>query len=82
MKALLLRLQIPMAKIAIVDHSFFRNKAHPARRLLNNLGDMAFRWSDDGDRSANSWYGRIESYVNRVLMEFENEPGVLDQISQ
>ncbi len=82
MKALLLRLQIPMAKIAIVDHSVFRNKAHPARRLLNNLSDMAFRWSDDGDRSANSWYGRIESYVNRVLMEFENEPAVLNQISQ
>jgi len=82
MKALLLRLQIPMAKIAIVDDTFFRNKAHPARRLLNNLTHMAFLWSDDGDRSENSWYGRIESYVNRVLIEFENDPAVLDQVSQ
>jgi len=37
MKALIVRLQIPIVKLAILDKSFFSRPCHPARRLLNDL---------------------------------------------
>lgn len=80
MKALLGRLQIPMLKVAVVDRSFFSNKQHPARRLLNALAKAAMSWVDDGDRSAKSLYGRIESVVSRILSEFSEDVGMFAQI--
>lgn len=74
MKALLSRLQIPMIKLAIVDRGFFGKKAHPARRLLNNLAKAGTGWIDDGDRSPKSLYGRVEAVVDKILAEFDTDP--------
>ncbi len=76
MKALLGRLQIPMLKVAVLDRSFFGNKHHPARRLLNTLARAAMGWVDDGDRSAKSLYGRIETAVTRILNDFSDDVGL------
>jgi hypothetical protein len=76
MKALLGRLQIPMLKVAVLDRSFFGNKQHPARRLLNSLARAAMGWVDDGDRSPKSLYGRIESAVGRILSDFNDDIGL------
>lgn len=81
MKALLARLQPPILKVALLDRSFFPNKSHPARQLLNQLSQMALAWTDDGDRSAASLYGRVESIVNRVAVEFAADPEVFKVIS-
>ncbi len=80
MKALLGRLQIPMLKVAVLDRTFFSNKQHPARRLLNALAKAGMAWVDDGDRSARSLYGRIESVVSRILSEFSEDVGLFAQI--
>lgn len=80
MKALLGRLQIPMLKVAVIDRSFFTNKQHPARRLLNSVARAAMAWVDDGDRSAKSLYGRIESVVTRILGDFKDDIGIFTQL--
>ncbi len=80
MKALIGRLQIPMLKVAVLDRSFFNNKQHPARRLLNALARAAMSWVDDGDRSVKSLYGRIESAVTRVLSDFSDDVGLFAQV--
>jgi len=80
MKALLGRLQIPMLKVAVLDRSFFANKQHPARRLLNTLARAAMAWVDDGDRSGKSLYGRIESAVSRILSDFSDDVSLFDDI--
>ena len=80
MKALLGRLQIPMLKVAVLDRSFFGNKQHAARRLLNTLARAAMGWVDDGDRSAKSLYGRIESAVGRILSDFNDDIGLFAQV--
>lgn len=80
MKALLGRLQIPMLKVAVLDRSFFGNKQHPARRLLNTLARAAMAWVDDGDRSGKSLFGRIESAVMRVLSDFSDDVGLFADI--
>ena len=82
MKAQLARLQVPMLKLALMDPSFFRQATHPARQLLNRLARLAFTWTDDGDRSEASLYGRIESLISRVLVEFQEDPGVFDAVSR
>lgn len=82
MKALLARLQIPMLKVAIMDKTFFSRKLHPARRLLNSLARAAMGWSDDGDRSENSLYGRIEAIVNRVVAGFADDPLLFDELNE
>lgn len=82
MKALLVRLQIPLLKVALLDRAFFRNKGHPARQLLNQLSQLAFAWTDDGDRSDAGLYGRIESIVSRVVVEFESDTGVFEAINR
>jgi len=76
MKALLGRLQIPMLKVAVIDHEFFSDKEHPARLLLNALARAAMAWQDDGDRSRDGNYGYIEKVVTRVLSEFSDDVSV------
>lgn len=80
MKALIGRLQIPMLKVAVLDRTFFSNKQHPARRLLNQLAHAAMGWVDDGDRSGKSLYGRIESIVARILGDFSDDVGLFSQL--
>ena len=80
MKAMLGRLQIPMLKVAVLDRTFFSNKQHPARRLLNTLARAAMAWVDDGDRSAKSLFGRIESAVMRILGDFSDDVGLFAEV--
>ena len=82
MKALIGRLQIPMLKIALADKSFFSEKVHPARRLLNSIARAAVGWDDDGERSPNSLYGVIEAMVKRILNEFERDAALFDQLNE
>jgi hypothetical protein len=81
MKVLLSRLQIPMLKLAIMDKSFFSKTLHPARRLLNSMAQAAVGWSDERDKRKDNLYGKIESVVNRILMDFEDDPGLFAKLN-
>ena len=82
MKALLGRLQIPLLKVALSDRSFFNNTQHPARVLLNNLARAGIAWNDDGDRSANSAFGQIESAVTRILTDFVDDVSIFEAVNE
>jgi hypothetical protein len=82
MKALISRLQIPMLKVAIIDKSFFSQKVHPARRLLNSLAQAAVGWNDSGDRANDTLYNKIEQIVKRVLNEFHDDPGLFAELEE
>lgn len=47
MKNLIAELQLPVLRVALADHSFFADRSHPARRLLNLLSLAAATW--DGE---------------------------------
>lgn len=79
MKALIGRLQIPMLKVGMLDKSFFSRKSHAARRLLNRLAEAAVGWNGEQDHAL---YRKVESIVQRVLVEFENEVGLFDTLLQ
>jgi hypothetical protein len=80
MRAMLARLQIPMLKVAILDKTFFSRTEHPARRLLNSLAQAAVGWSENLGRGAASLYGQIESIVERIMREFDDDVELFDDL--
>jgi len=82
MKALLGRLQIPILKVAILDKSFFSEKKHPARCLLNQLTQAAFTWSEVKDNNKDELYLHIEAAVERILTEFKRNISLFDEINR
>jgi len=79
-KALLNQLQIPILKIAIADKEFFTNKNHSARRLLNVLGHASIGWNDNDEDVRQRRFEKMEYIVNRVLAEFEQDPGIFGSL--
>jgi hypothetical protein len=73
MKAMIGRLQIPVLKVAIVDRSFFSQRNHPARQLLNELAQAGSGWRDENDAAKDRLYDKLESIVRRILTEFESD---------
>ncbi|MCG5511559.1 DUF1631 domain-containing protein [Ectothiorhodospira shaposhnikovii] len=78
-KELIGRLQIPLLKVAILDKSFFSRKRHPARRLLSELSRAGVGWSESSDEGG-ELRARIESVVERLLDEFEDDVGLFEEV--
>ena len=81
-KALVSRLQFPLIKAAKIDFSFFGNKDHPARRLLNTIARATAGWTDDGNRSKHSVYGQVEAAIEFVLEEFVDDLKAFDTANE
>lgn len=72
MKGLIGRLQIPVLKLALLDHGFFSNRNHPARRLINTLAQAAADW--EGEFTAELPLHRTaENLVVRIQNEFVDD---------
>lgn len=72
MKVIIGRLQIPVLKAAMIDRDFFLSDEHPARRLVDTLAGASVAWAPEKGEH-DPLYVRIESTVQRVLTEFEDE---------
>ncbi len=74
-KELIGRLQIPVLQLAMVDHDFFSDRAHPARRLINALAHAGITW--DGEMSADTAFYRAgDAMVQRIVDESAAGPEV------
>ncbi len=68
MKGLIGRMQLPVLKLALADHSFFSNRNHPARRLINAMAQSSSTW--DGELNPDSsLYKAAEPLVLRIQNE-------------
>ena len=65
-KELIGRLQTPMIKLAIADKSFFSRKNHPARQLLDELGEFSAHLPVDISDS-DPVYRKLESLIGNVI---------------
>jgi len=71
-KGLIGRMQIPMLKVAIADKSFFSTKTHPARRLLDSLGDIASCLpAEFGPEHA--LFPRLEAIVEELVTGYQED---------
>ena len=66
-KALLLRLQIPIIKASMTDQEFFIYDNHPARVLLDTIADVGIGLTDHADEM----YIKLDKIVVNILGEYE-----------
>jgi exonuclease VII small subunit len=81
LKVLIGRLQIPVVKVAVLDKKFFSKKSHPARRLLDTLGEFAFGLDETFDQSS-PVYKKLESIVQRLLDGFEDDIQIFETLNE
>ncbi len=80
-KGLIGRMQIPMLKVAIADKAFFSKKSHPARRLLDTLGEISSRLPGDFNAS-NPLFGRLEGIIQELMNGFQDNMEIFDVVRE
>ncbi|TQV82783.1 DUF1631 domain-containing protein [Aliikangiella coralliicola] len=82
-KSAIARLQIPMLKVGLVDRTFFSNKKHPARVLLNEIAYTGISW-DPKATDSKLVLSKIEEISERITSEFKDDisifNGILDDL--
>ena len=63
--SLLTRLQVPVLRVALSDKTFFTQREHPARALLNTIAETGSRWMDDEDADP-SLVEKMQVVVDKV----------------
>jgi hypothetical protein len=69
-----------MLKVAVLDKALFSRKNHPARRMLDTLGELSLGLGEGFD-AASPLYGRLEAIVQKVVDEFEDDLDLFDQVT-
>ena len=64
---LLMYLQIPIIKVAMLDENLFMQEDHPARKTLNLLTKAGRGVSDTTDRV----YGELKRIIDRIVQEYD-----------
>ena len=80
-KGLIGRLQIPMLKVAISDKTLFSRKTHPARQLLDTLGEISSRLPADFNASS-PLFGRLQGIIGELLDGFEEDFGIFEVVRE
>ncbi|WP_060484520.1 DUF1631 domain-containing protein [Pseudomonas sp. NBRC 111123] len=73
LRALLVRLHIPLLKVALLDKGLFSRASHPARRLLNEIAAAAIGWDTGSEGLRDSLHLRVERIVQRLLNDFTED---------
>jgi hypothetical protein len=79
LKVQIVRLQIPVLKVAILDNDFFSMKSHPARQLLNELA-YAGSGLDEADPEEDATLKMVDYVVGRILAEFDDNTSIFESI--
>jgi len=79
LKSVIGRLQIPMLKVGLVDKTFFSNRRHPARRLLNELAHAGLSW-DKHDRTAQPMFEKISEIAENIIQGFTDDTSLFGEL--
>jgi hypothetical protein len=77
LKAEIGRLQLPMLKVAIADKELFSSKTHPARRLLDTIGNLGMRLPRDLGADSPVLL-QVEKLVGELIEVFQDNVEVFD----
>ena len=80
LKSLLSQLQVPMAKVALIDKSFFGKNSHPARKLLNQMAHAGIGWSPSGKADRDFLYRKFKQSVETILNTFDDDIGIFQSV--
>jgi hypothetical protein len=79
LKGLIGRLQLPFLKVAIADKELFTRKTHPARLMLDTLGQIGLRLPSEWDDQT-ALFPRMESNVQRVVDGYQESVEIFDEV--
>ena len=77
-KTLIMRMRIPVLKTAILDRTFFSEKTHSARRLMNALAAIGHSLQQHRDITGNASFLKAQNVIERLLHEFHDDPAIFD----
>jgi len=77
-KSIIGRLQIPILKVGLVDKTFFSNRRHPARVLLNELAHAGLSW-DKTDKTAVPMFEKISSVAEKIIQDFTDDTSIFNE---
>ncbi|WDY57241.1 DUF1631 domain-containing protein [Pseudomonas sp. PSKL.D1] len=80
LRSLVVRLHIPLLKVALLDKSLFSRASHPARRLLNEIGAAAMGWESGSEGQRDSLHLRVERIVQRLLNDFTDDSALFHEL--
>src|SRR5678815_3602406 len=72
-------LQLPMLKVAIADKELFTKKEHPARQLLDTLGQIGLRLPADFG-AENPLFGKLEKFIKELVDGFQEKMEIFDKV--
>ncbi len=75
-KSQLARLEVPVLKVLMRNKEFFEDRDSPVRAVLNRIAQLGVK----GGRPNPANQKKIESIVQRVNNEFEQDTGVFDEV--
>lgn len=74
------RLQVPVMKAGILDRTFFGDKDHPVRQLLNALVKAGISIDASSQRSDRILLDAIEMAVNRIVNDYHQDTRLFLQV--
>jgi len=74
---LLTRLQVPVARAALSDPAFFVRDQHPARELLNAVGEAGANWLGEEDVDP-QLVQKLDRAVDKVVTDYEGDAAVFE----
>lgn len=77
MQAILARLQVPFIKVAVLEPQLFAKPGHPARQLLNLLGETGKKWSLEAD-PGKVLHAKINEVVESINHDFADDAKVFE----
>jgi hypothetical protein len=75
LRNLFAKLQVPIVKAALLDRTFFSDKKHPARQLLDHLAEAAVGATHSGDYQ-DAFAKLATDLVDHICRDFEIDVGV------
>ncbi|MFA7895376.1 DUF1631 domain-containing protein [Pseudomonas putida] len=80
LRAVLVRLQIPLLKVALLDRGLLSRASHPARRLLNELAAAGLGCDQGEQGQGDVLQLRAEHVVQRALIDFAEDTRLFSEL--
>ena len=77
-KASLSRMQIPLVKLGLIDSTFFTERDHVGRRLINELARLGGGGENKSEMARSVLYTKVEEISQRIIREFNEDVSVFE----
>ncbi|MBV1870738.1 MAG: DUF1631 domain-containing protein, partial [Gammaproteobacteria bacterium] len=77
-KASLSRMQIPLVKLGLIDSTFFIERDHVGRRLINELARLGGGDENKSEMARSVLYTKVEEVSQRIIREFNEDISVFE----